>query len=410
MRAGPGGASKASSFRSRCLKFHNFVPADQASHRGGSDSTRLQEQHGTKKITVASTSWLSGVQPVPHGQPPQCMLLAQQNCRSPERVAITHHTLPHPIGSIVPAVTGSGVTFRAPLTSPPSPVALAPPISCNLYSLLHPAPFAPTTHLTPEVTITPIVGQGAIRHKGNNNSSDSCTIAPDSLAGDTYDSDLRKRKSEDVRRLLNLKISRKDFQKTQREEQPLDLSLKRDVSEVSGGNDDDVQIVGIEPGHLGAGSLVPRPIALYAHLGSSASSLPHLGQGLHLSQLPFQLPLSLPSQSSMNPPLTQQLAVQSQGHLQGRLPPPMDAGSRSPAVCLDAVGSNHDRLSSGILVKTKQISESGGATFCKFRQVKPGGPRPTVTRAATTKAKRFHFVQSRWPTGQHRPPGNSPGK
>ncbi|XP_022647984.1 uncharacterized protein LOC111244808 isoform X3 [Varroa destructor] len=385
MRAGPGGASKASSFRSRCLKFHNFVPADQASHRGGSDSTRLQEQHGTKKITVASTSWLSGVQPVPHGQPPQCMLLAQQNCRSPEvilkcpiicnihppdaqRVAITHHTLPHPIGSIVPAVTGSGVTFRAPLTSPPSPVALAPPISCNLYSLLHPAPFAPTTHLTPEVTITPIVGQGAIRHKGNNNSSDSCTIAPDSLAGDTYDSDLRKRKSEDVRRLLNLKISRKDFQKTQREEQPLDLSLKRDVSEVSGGNDDDVQIVGIE------------------------------------------LPLSLPSQSSMNPPLTQQLAVQSQGHLQGRLPPPMDAGSRSPAVCLDAVGSNHDRLSSGILVKTKQISESGGATFCKFRQVKPGGPRPTVTRAATTKAKRFHFVQSRWPTGQHRPPGNSPGK
>ena len=146
------GGGKTSSIRSRCLKFHNFVPSDALS-----ESTRLQEQHGTKKITVTSTPWLPNQNPV-----------AGSEC-------------PVPVGGIVPS--------QAPLPQ-------------HLLALLRPTP--PITHLTPEGTITPIP---AATSPGQHSIP-------------------RKRKSDDVRRLLNIKISLKEQRKG--DEQPLDLSLKRD--------------------------------------------------------------------------------------------------------------------------------------------------------------------------------------
>ncbi|OQR73701.1 hypothetical protein BIW11_03526 [Tropilaelaps mercedesae] len=241
MRAGSGATSKASNFRSRCLKFHNFVPADPASHHGGPESSRLQEQHGTKKITVASTSWLSAGRLTTYpSQSPQCILLPETGSDAFERPPISHYLQPHPVGGIVPA-------SRAPSVLPQTPVsAPSPPLAGNLLTLLRPPPFAPTTHLTPEVTITPILGLDPdLRGSSDNIANGGASIGGDDDAADIC---LRKRKSEDVRRLLNLKISRKDVQKTQRDEQPLDLSLRRESPEETSGCDEDIQIVGFEVG------------------------------------------------------------------------------------------------------------------------------------------------------------------
>ncbi|XP_028967426.1 uncharacterized protein LOC108864313 [Galendromus occidentalis] len=262
------GGGKTSSIRSRCLKFHNFVPSDAAS-----ESTRLQEQHGTKKITVTSTPWLSTHNPA--------------------------HDSPVPVGSIVPSQS---------------------PLPHHLQALLRPPP--PVTHLTPEVTITPIPATSSpIQHSMS-----------------------RKRKSDDVRRLLNIKISLKEQRKG--DEQPLDLSLRRDEE----ASEEQLRISCLESSFA---SSLARPVPMY--------------------------PLLIPSSESNMAPV---------------LYHPSNILDKPSIPAVTARFNQYSEFSnqsatSGILVKTKQVSE-GGATFCKFRQVRPPARQ-------SGRQKKLNFMPSKWP-------------
>ncbi|OQR68060.1 hypothetical protein BIW11_13146, partial [Tropilaelaps mercedesae] len=146
--------------------------------------------------------------------------------------------------------------------------------------------------------------------------------------------------------------------------------------------------------------LLPRPVALYTHLATPAP--PPLRPGARLPHLPLQLPSTL-SPQPMNPLLMQNLSMQPHHHGHCRIPTSADATPVTLEAAPVPLGGTHQdqqghRLDTGILVKTKQVSEVGGATFCKFRQVKPNGQRPLA--GAGGRAKRLNFVQSRWPGPQ----------
>lgn len=163
---------------------------------------------------------------------------------------ICQHVGPHPVGCIVPA-TEEHTIVRAPLIGQPSTI-----LTRNLISVSSSATTASTRHLTPEVTITPIHEALALQCAHNSCSpftshTISCSTINDSCCAHISgigETNLRSWKSEDVRRLLNLKLSLKDIhQRSQKEEQPLDLSRKReDVAETSTNNDNNLQVVRIE--------------------------------------------------------------------------------------------------------------------------------------------------------------------